>query len=100
MCVCAVLSKLVPPLLFVYGVVFAVVHYQNRFTTAFQLHFAVMVSVTMTRLVFHYRACRDPAARLVFRLYLYTLLAGVAVWLIDFHLCSHLQSLVFNPQGR
>lgn len=86
-------------LLFV-GIGFAVVHAIYRFTTFFQVFFGVLAGLCAVRLCVYYSKVQDPRARSVARSYLFSSLFGVACWMIDYHLCSHVQSLPVNPQGH
>jgi dihydroceramidase len=95
-----VLRALMPLLLITYGLGFAILHAIYRWTTGFQVHFALIVAICLTRVYKHYQACEEESGRRLARVYVYTLLVGFSLWLMDFHLCSTMRSLPFNPQGH
>lgn len=86
-------------LLVVYALVIAFVHYLCAFTTAFQVHFVIMVTVGFL-LVYHLRKPRDaPAFAYMTRLYFYVFLIASACWLLDKLMCEPLTALLpLNPQ--
>jgi len=94
------LARLLPLALFLYGAIFSLLHWIFRFVTFFQAHFMTMIFLGFFRLSSHYRRCTDQSARNMVRLYVLTLVVACAFWLMDFHLCSHMQSLFINPQGH
>ncbi len=86
--------------LFVYCAVFAVVHFQYRFTVAFQLHFMGWVLLCAAQLYRYYSACDEESARVLARIYLQSLLIGFACWVFDYHLCEWVLSATINPHGH
>lgn len=90
-----------------YGVLWTLVHVQGRFTTAFQLHFALLVigSDVVFRRRFEAWRMRGPgrdAVRLAVDLrkaYYGTIGVGITCWLTDMFLCEYLErALPFNPE--
>mmetsp|Transcript_56429 Transcript_56429/g.132974 ORF Transcript_56429/g.132974 Transcript_56429/m.132974 type:complete len:255 (-) Transcript_56429:12-776(-) len=88
------------PVLAVYAVVFSVVHWFGRFTTAFQVHFIVLVLGCIPRVWRYSTQCHDSVASKVFQVYMQTYLIGSACWLTDLHLCHTMKNLPVNPQGH
>lgn len=82
------------------GIGFAVVHAIYRFTTLFQLFFGLLATLCSVRLCMFYTEVKDPRARAVAVSYVRNCLIGVAFWMLDYHLCGHVRSLPFNPQGH
>jgi dihydroceramidase len=93
-------TNAMPIFLFLYGTCFAIVHSRFRFVLGFQLHYAFLVFLCLPRMYKYYLHCSSPVARHVAQLYIYTLIAGVAFWLLDRSFCEFLQSLPINPQGH
>ncbi|KAJ1483999.1 ceramidase, partial [Baffinella frigidus] len=90
--------------LFAYGGLWAVVHVHGAFTTAFQLHFVLMVlnSFYLLRSATRYYARQAyQRLRLMGLLDMWFVLVAVCFWLCDQFACSHLHNLpggVPNPQ--
>ncbi len=82
------------------GVTFAILHAIYHFTLAFQLFFGVLAWTCIFRLVAFYYQIEDRRAKNVARSCVFTMIFGFSLWLLDYHYCSHLSSLPFNPQGH
>ncbi|GAQ80572.1 Ceramidase [Klebsormidium nitens] len=93
-------TNAMPIFLFLYGTCFAIIHSQFRFVIGFQIHYAFLVSLCLPRMYKYYLHCNSPVAQHVAELYIYTLILGVACWLVDRSFCDLLQSFPVNPQGH
>lgn len=84
-----------------YAVVFSVIHIILKTTTAFQIHFGVLIALLLGRLYQKFRFTDPgPAGRKIILLFLFSGFFAFGFWLLDYHKCSWVQSLPFNPHGH
>eukprot|EP00752_Nemacystus_decipiens_P008959 g7998.t1 len=95
------LKAVIPVLLVVYGTGFALLHNSYRWTTFFQVHFAVGAMMNLARCIYVSREKGvGPARGLLKRAMIATVVAGFC-WMTDFHFCGHFQTGdVPNPEGH
>lgn len=89
-----------PTFLFLYGVVFAILHSQIRFGIGFMLHYALLCLLCIPRTYKYYIHTEDRSAKQLAKLYVVTLLVGAVCWLCDRLFCKHISRWYFNPQGH
>ena len=87
--------KFVLPL---YGVIFTVLHFIFKTTTAFQIHFGVLLGVVLFRIFQKYKKQYLELKfnqKFIIYLYLFSGLLAFLFWLIDYNHCSffHLKSI-------
>ncbi|TMW57008.1 hypothetical protein Poli38472_002933 [Pythium oligandrum] len=84
----------------IFGGGFALLHSIYHFTLVFQLFFGILAWLCLFRLCGHYAQVKDPRAKAVARSFLRNTLLGFGFWMLDYHYCSQLKLLPFNPQGH
>lgn len=89
-----------PIFLFLYGVVFAILHSQIRFGIGFMLHYALLCLLCAPRTYKYYIHTEDRSAKQLAKLYVATLLVGAVCWLCDRLFCKYISRWYFNPQGH
>lgn len=94
------INKAMPYLLAVVGIGFAILHSIYRFTLIFQLFFCSCFFVALVRIIQLYSSTKSQRARDLLKAYMYTGIIAVCFWLCDYHLCSYITKLPFNPQGH
>ncbi|CAM9395588.1 unnamed protein product [Scytosiphon promiscuus] len=95
------LSAAMPVVLILYGMAFALLHNSYRWTTGFQVHFAVLALINLARCIYISREKPLGPATLLLRRALVAAALATLCWNIDFHFCDHLQSgTVPNPEGH
>jgi dihydroceramidase len=87
--------------LLVYAVVFSVLHFKLKTTTAFQVHFATLLGALLLRMYYRFRNIDvGESGRAVVNQFFASGLTAFACWLIDYHGCPIVCSLPINPQGH
>lgn len=89
-----------PTVLFLYGIIFAILHSQFRFVAGFQLHYVFLAVLCLPRMYKYYIHTTDPLVRKLVHRYVLFLVVGTMFWLADRHLCSMMSKLRWNPQGH
>lgn len=89
-----------PTFLFLYGVIFALVHSKIRFSMGFKVHYAILCLLCIPRMYKYYIYTQDVAAKQVAKLYAATLLSSTLCWLLDRLLCEEISGWPINPQGH
>jgi len=98
-----------PYFLVAYCILWTVVHSMQTFTTVFQVHFILQVVIGFGRIAYilyklRQRPSPHPATEIALHVLVYYLvILGIACscWLVDQHLCAHMNSLPLglpNPQ--
>ncbi|KAG9143119.1 hypothetical protein Leryth_006353 [Lithospermum erythrorhizon] len=89
-----------PTFLFIYGVVFAIIHSQLLLGFIFKIHYALLCLLCIPRMYKYYLYTEDRSAKRLGRLYLITILVGSLCWLGDRLFCKDFSRWYFNPQGH
>lgn len=86
-----------------YGIIFSVCHLILKTTTAFQVHFGLLLSGLLVGVYnkFRHVQLNRESKRLIY-LFLGSGILGFIFWLIDYHYCELMQNFLFgfNPQGH
>lgn len=87
--------------LLVYAVMFSILHFKLKTTTAFQVHFAALLGAVLLRMYYRFRKVDiGESGRAVTTQFAASGLTAFACWLIDYHGCPLVCSLPINPQGH
>ncbi|KNA09629.1 hypothetical protein SOVF_151750 [Spinacia oleracea] len=89
-----------PTFLFLYGVIFAVVHSLFHFKISFKAHYAVLCLLCIPRMYKYYIHTEDLAAKRIAKLYVVTLFLASLCWLCDRVFCENVSNWPINPQGH
>ncbi|XP_021719773.1 alkaline ceramidase-like [Chenopodium quinoa] len=89
-----------PTFLFLYGVIFAIVHSVFHFKISFKVHYAVLCLLCIPRMYKYYIHTEDPAAKRLANLYVITLFLASLCWVCDRVFCEHISAWPINPQGH
>lgn len=88
-------------LLLVYAIIFSVGHLILKTTTAFQIHFGVLIGTALIRM--YTRFCNVDAGQNgqdIIALFVASGLCGFAFWLLDYNYCDFVSRLPINPHGH
>ena len=90
-----IIWKILLPL---YGIVFTILHFILKTTTAYQIHFGVLLGVVLFRIFQKYKKQYLELKinqKVIIYLYLFSAILAFLFWLIDYNHCSffHLQSI-------
>jgi dihydroceramidase len=97
----SLLKSVVPTALVVYAVVFSVLHFKLKTTTAFQVHFGVLLGAVLLRMYSRFRRVDiGEAGYAVTTQFFTTGLTAFVCWLLDYHGCNFMGRLPINPQGH
>lgn len=87
--------------LLVYSLIFSAWHVKFKTTTAFQVHFGVLLSLLIGRLIHKYhKLILPPSERRIIYQFLGSGLLGFGFWLFDYHLCAFQKKLPFPFNGH
>ena len=87
-------KSVVSGVLLAYAGVFSVVHVVLKTTTAFQVHFGVLLSLVLARMSWRFRKVdAGELGRQVTSLFFATGLSAFAFWLMDYHHCEWMAQL-------
>ncbi|KAK7840032.1 alkaline ceramidase [Quercus suber] len=89
-----------PTFLFLYGVVFAVVHSFVHLGIGFKVHYGILCFLCIPRMYKYYIYTKDASAKRLAKLYVATLFLGSLCWLCDHLFCKEVSSWLINPQGH
>ncbi|CAO2823602.1 unnamed protein product [Amaranthus hypochondriacus] len=89
-----------PTFLFLYGVLFAVIHSLFHLGISFKLHYAAFCLLCFPRVYKYYIHTEDLAAKRLAKLYVATLFLASLCWLFDRLFCEQISGWPFNPQGH
>jgi dihydroceramidase len=84
-----------------YCVLFSAMHWNLRLVVAFQTAFMAKSIIAGVMLLQQLRACKDPAATMLGKVYAFGMFSGFTAWLIDVHFCEVLHELPYglpNPE--
>ena len=88
-------------LLITYALIFSVGHLILQTTTAFQVHFGVLLGLALIRM---YRRFANVDAgqngQVMIALFSISGLTAFAFWLLDYHGCAYVSALPINPHGH
>ena len=92
---------IVTSILLAYAMVFSILHVMLKTTTAFQVHFGVLLGLCLFRMYTRFRKV-DPGenGKQIVTLFASSGLLGFACWLVDYHACDWASQLPINPQGH
>ena len=87
--------------LLIYAIVFSAIHMILKTTTAFQVHFGVLLGLVLARFYGRFRYTdAGSSGRQVVGLFCASGLSGFAFWLLDYHHCDWVQTWPINPHGH
>ncbi|XP_020232062.1 alkaline ceramidase [Cajanus cajan] len=92
--------RTMPIFLFVYGVVFAMVHSVVRFGIGFKVHYVILCLICIPRMYKYYIYTEDVSAKRIAHLYVATLVLASLCWLGDHVFCKEISRWPINPQGH
>ncbi len=86
-----------------YALVFSIGHLVLKTTTAFQVHFGVLLGVLLGRVYHRFRHVElNSESKKVIYLFFGSGILGFMFWLIDYHHCDWVKTCLFgySPQGH
>lgn len=89
-----------PTVLFIYGSIFAILHWQFRFVVVYQVHHLFLGLLCLPRMYKYYIHTTDRHAKQLARMYLFTMVLGCASWALDWTFCERMSTWVLNPHGH
>jgi dihydroceramidase len=96
-----VTKHVVSGLLLTYAVIFSVLHLVLKTTTAFQVHFGLLLTFVLSRLHRRFRHIdAGPQGRRLIKLFVVSGLTAFACWLFDYNNCAMIKTWPVNPHGH
>lgn len=89
-----------PTFLFLYGIIFAVVHSLFHLGISFKVHYAVFCLLCAPRMYKYYIHMDDLSAKRLAKFYVATLFLGSLCWICDRLFCEQISGWSINPQGH
>ena len=88
-------------LLITYALIFSIGHMILQTTTAFQVHFGVLLGLALIRMYkrFH-NVDAGPNGPLLIVLFAISGILAFSCWLLDYHGCAYVSQLPINPHGH
>lgn len=84
-----------------YALIFSIGHMILKTTTAFQVHFGILLALTLGRMYHRFRAApSSKEGRQVIGLFVLSGLSGFMFWLIDYHSCNWFLKNNVYPYGH
>ena len=94
-------KKILSIILCLYGLIFSISHLIFKTTTAFQIHFGILLAFLLGRVYHRFRHVElDKESKKIIALFFSSGLLGFGFWLLDYHKCDTIKSSFFgfNPQ--
>nr|CAD1820545.1 unnamed protein product [Ananas comosus var. bracteatus] len=89
-----------PTFLFLYGLIFAILHSFFRIGVGFKVHYVGLCLLCVPRMYKYYIQTRDVAAKKLAKLFVATITLGTLCWFSDRFFCAKISSWYVNPQGH